>query len=350
MAEHMETNNVKGKRILLLCEDFFGYDQMICEELMSMGAEEVHLKNAAFFRSSLRERESFRIKKFLHNPHERRDWTREFEKEIEGKRFDMFLCVENACFSKSFMTYLRAKNPGVKCALFLWDKYETQQGGFKDYRFLFDKVYSFDRDDCQKYSMEYFPDFYIPQTCPDHYDYDLSFVGTARRKTTIHRFALMDYVYQFCLQHGLKSHLYLKAKEPGLKKYSKAKQYFKEHLFQSKYRRLYARYKEQPWLKTESLPLDDCIRIQNSAKVLLDLNHTNRQGMTLNAIAAIANGQKLITTNKRIKEEAFYDPDMIYVMDDKNPHLDIDFFNRPCRKVDISYLRIDNWLNHILSF
>ena len=66
MAEHMETNNVKGKRILLLCEDFFGYDQMICEELMSMGAEEVHLKNAAFFRSSLRERESFRSSCAIH--------------------------------------------------------------------------------------------------------------------------------------------------------------------------------------------------------------------------------------------------------------------------------------------
>lgn len=347
--DYMEQNNVKGKKILLLCEDFFSYDQAIAEELKKMGAVDVHLKTARFFRSSLRSKESFRIKKFLSNPFEQKNWTLQFEKEIANKSFDIFLCIENACFSKSFMTFLRKHNPNIKCVLFLWDKYNTQQGGYKDYRFLFDKVYSFDKDDCSKYGMEYLPDFYLPQPCPEQFEYDISFVGTARRKTTIHRFALIDYIHRFCIRNNLKSFLYLRASTPDMKKYNSAKRFLKKYLFRSKYRCTYARYKGQPWLQSQSIPLDVCNWHQSHAKALLDLNHTNRQGMTLNAIAAIAHGQKLITTNKRIKEEDFYDPDMIYIIDEANPYLDIKFFSRPNKKVDISFLRIDNWLNHILK-
>ena len=345
----MEQNNIKGKRILLLCENFFDYDLAIAEELRKMGAEDVHLKESTYFRSTLRDKQSFRIKKFLKNPFEQKEWSKNFEKEICHKRFDIFLCIENTCFSKSFMTFLRTNNPNIKCILFLWDKYETQQSGYKDYRFLFDKVYSFDRDDCARYKMEYWPDFYLQQPIPEQYLYDISFVGTARRKSTIHRFAIVDYIHHFCIENNLKSFLYLKAGVPNLKKYNNVKRFLKEHIFQSKYRQTYAQYMGQPWLKSESLSLDECNWHQSHAKVLLDINHPHRQGMTLNAIAAIAHGQKLITTNQRIKEEDFYDPDMIYIMDEEHPFLDIDFFNSPNKKIDLSYLRIDNWLNHILK-
>lgn len=95
--------------------------------------------------------------------------------------------------------------------------------------------------------------------------------------------------------------------------------------------------------------MNKCNRIQASARVLLDLNHKGRQGMTINCITALAHGQKLITTNKRIMDEPFYNPDMIYIMDENNPHLEVSFWNRPNKPIDLSYLRIDNWLLHITN-
>ena len=86
------------------------------------------------------------------------------------------------------MQFLHNKNPRIKTILYLWDTYETQQDGFKDYRFLFDKVYSFDRDDALQYGLDYVPDFYVPLKKQDEYLYDLSFVGTANGSSTIHRF------------------------------------------------------------------------------------------------------------------------------------------------------------------
>ena len=130
-------NNIKDKSILLLCENFYDYDKAIVDELYKLGAKNVFLKNIKYFRSSFRELAGFSLFSFLRNPFERRCWTSKFEQEIQDLHFDIFLCIENTCFVKSFMRFLRAKNPQIKTVLFLWDTYKTQQGGFKDYRFFF---------------------------------------------------------------------------------------------------------------------------------------------------------------------------------------------------------------------
>ena len=86
-----------------------------------------------------------------------------------------------------------------------------------------------------------------------------------------------------------------------------------------------------------------------NTRIVLDLSHRNRQGMTINAIAAIANGKKLITTNKRIKEEPFYDPSAIYIIDEENPFFDMSFVKQPYTPQDFSFLRMDNWLKHVIN-
>lgn len=341
-------NNIKGKNVLLLCESFYGYDKAIKDELYKLGANTVFLKNVKYFSGSFREPKSFRILSFIRNPFERRCWTVAFQKEISSLHFDLFICIENACFVKSFMQFLHNKNPRIKTILYLWDTYETQQDGFKDYRFLFDKVYSFDRDDALQYGLDYFPDFYVPLKKQDEYLYDLSFVGTANGSSTIHRFELIDYVSNFCKKNQLNAFLYLKTfKQTSTNnplKQLKRKLYGKSALH-----KLCEKYSNENWLHFESLSLEDCNNNQSQARVLLDLNHKDRQGMTINCITALANGQKLITTNKRIKDEPFYDPNMIYIMDDKKPKLNIEFWNYPYKFIDMSYLRLDNWLLHITS-
>lgn len=341
-------NNIKGKNVLLLCENFYDYDKALERELYLLGAKKVFLKRAEFFCCSLKEVDWHHPKGILKYPFEQKMWTRNFEKEISDLHFDLFICIENACFSKDFMAFLHARNPGIKTVLFLWDTYKTQQGGFKDYRFLFDKVFSFDRDDARMYGMEYFPDFYIPQKRSNLYEYDLSFVGTANGTATIHRFKLMDYVSRFCEDNNLSSFLYLKTFDQA--SHNPLRQAMRRFLGESEFEKLIDEYKNREWLHFDKLPLEKCNQVQAKARVLLDLNHRNRQGMTINCITALAHGQKLITTNKRIAEEPFYSPNMIYIMDEDNPQLDVTFWNRSNKMVNLEYLRIDNWLKHITDF
>lgn len=342
-------NNIKDKRILLLCENFYDYDIKIKEELLKLGAKDVYLKNAEYFFTSLRNLKDFSLKLFLKNPFKRQQWSRDFEKEIKNMHFDLFLCIENTCFTKKFMQFLRRNNPGIKTVLFLWDTYKTQQGEYKHYRHLFDKTFSFDRDDAKKYGMEYFPDFYIPQKLSDNFKYDISFVGTANATSTIHRFEIINYIYTFCKDNNLSYFLYLRTFEPIKKSLNPFRYIINNYIKTPKFWKLIDRFRNEEWLHFESIPLDYCNAAQSRSRVLLDLSHHNRQGMTINCITALAHGQKLITTNQRIKEEPFYDPNMIYILDENNPKLDISFWNRPNKKVDLSYLRLDNWLLHIFD-
>lgn len=340
---------IKGARVLLLCENFYDYDIAIKKELIKLGATYVYLKNVKFFNSSFREPTNLKLHGLLLNPFARKKWTNHFIDEIRDMNFDIFLCIENACFSRYFMTFLRKNNPCIKCVLFLWDTYKTQQGGFKDYRFLFDKVYSFDRDDAKKYDIAYYPDFYIPQYDCHESKYDLCFIGTVNESSTFHRFKLLDYIDRFCVQYGLNPFLYLKLSHPYIIPYNPF-MYLKDKYYGNKYRDSIIKYQNTSWLYTESIKLEKCNKIQSESKVLLDLSHKNRQGMTINAITAIAHGKKLITTNYHIIDEDFYDPDMVYILDESNPQLDPAFWHRPNKKIDISYLRIDNWIKHIINY
>lgn len=42
------TDNITGKNILLLCENFYDYDNVLKRELYNLGAKEVYLKRAKF--------------------------------------------------------------------------------------------------------------------------------------------------------------------------------------------------------------------------------------------------------------------------------------------------------------
>ena len=345
-----DTNHIQGKRILLICQDFYGYDVAMKETLFSLGAQEVILYNAAFFRGSFRESRSPKTLLFyVQNPYGRTRWTEKLIQAVEPYEFDILLCIALTPFKKYFIDYLRKKNPQIKTFLFLWDTVSAVQVGFQDYFEKFDYIYSFDRDDCQEYGFEYYPDFYMePEHKPVGNQYDLCFIGTMYpRSDTIKRAHLLYHVSQFCESHHLKSFLYLRYYNAGDRKSA-----FEQRVFNLVYRdylKTVAQYAPYGFMQEKKMPLSQVNEVQSSARVLLDINHTNRQGMTINCITALATGKKLITTNARIKEESFYNPNNIYIINEENPVLDIHFFESDVEKMDMTHLKMDNWLLHILG-
>ena len=343
-------NHIQGKRILLICQDFYGYDVAMKDTLYSLGAKQVVLYNAAFFRGSFRESRSPKTLLFyLQDPHSRTKWTEKLIQAIDPYEFDILLCIALTPFKKYFIDYLREKNPQIKTFLFLWDTVSAVQAGFQDYFEKFDYIYSFDRDDCQEYGFEYYPDFYMePECTPVDCQYDLCFIGTMYPQSeTANRAHLLSQVNQFCDGHHLKTFLYLRYHNAGNLRSSVEQKIF--NLVYWRYLKIVGKYKSQGFLQEKKLPLPKVNEIQSASRVLLDINHPNRQGMTINCITALATGKKLITTNKRIVEESFYHPNNIYIIDEEKPVLDIDFFYSEVEKIDMSHLRLDNWLLHILS-
>ena len=336
-------NNIKGKNILLLCENFYDYDKAIRDELLKMGANMVFLKNANFLNNTIRSPKSFNLITFIKSPFKTGRWTRELKKQIKGIHFDLFLCIENTCFAKSFMKHLRKHNKDIKTALFLWDTYSTQQGGYKDYRFLFDKVYSFDRDDAMKYGMEYFPDFYLPfHQCEEKYE--ACFIGTANHKSTSHRLHIISKLNRIFVENNINAFLYVKCDNVFNRKRIKKWFCFRKYINEIR------KFQNEGFIYFEPLPLEKVNEIMASSQIIIDVNHKNRQGMTLNVISALASGKKLITTNQRIAQEPFYNPNNICIINEYNPVIPKSFLKSKAKPCNLNNLRLDNWLNHILDF
>lgn len=343
------SDNIRGKSILLIIEPFFGYGEIIEKELIKLGASSVYRKEAAFLPAGIRDGFSLKtVLKWLCNPFGREKWTREFINEIESLHFDTLFVVENFPFKKYFLRYLKKKNPKIRLILFLWDTFKTQQPHYTDYLPLFDCCYSFDRDDASKYDLHYYPDFYIEKQIPSipSCKYDIAFVGTMNRNSTRFRGSVLCKIQDFCLNNGLKAYLYLYC--PKIKTDSFFKRlYHKIHDY--KYNKEIERLCEYGFIHSNPIPIDEYNEVMSNTRIVLDLSHRNRQGMTINAIAAIANGKKLITTNERIKEEPFYAPSSIYIIDEENPFFDMSFIKQPYAPQDFSFLRMDNWLKHVVN-
>lgn len=344
-------DSILGKNILLICYPFFGYDKAIKEELYRLGANLVFLKKAEYFPSSPRDEQFLdpwykAPLYYIKAPNARTKWTEQLKREIEGMRFNVLLVIENTCFKKSFIKYLREKNPGIKTIWFLWDTFKTQQRWHRDYIPLFDKVYSFDRDDAKKYNLEYYPDFYIEPNGSYANIYDIAFVGSANYTSTAYRIELLSKIKKQCDTYGLKCFFHLKYSQPET--FHPIKKILKKYR-QNVYAQMVQKHINEGYMHSESLALEKYNAIMRDSRIILDMNHKERQGMTINAVSALVSGKKLITTNKRIKEEKFYHPNNILVIEEENPIIPADFISSPTCQIDMQHLKLNNWLKHIIN-
>ena len=63
----------------------------------------------------------------------------------------------------------------------------------------------------------------------------------------------------------------------------------------------------------------------------------------------LGSGRKLITTNKNIIKEPFYDEEYIYVLDPQKPLINKKFFDNDYKNIPkvIDNYHIDNWVHNI---
>lgn len=345
-------DNITGKNILLICFPFFGYDKAIRDELYKLGANYVHLKEARYFAGSPIDEEFWHpiyrgIQFYFQDPNARYNWTEELKNEIKDIHFDVLLVIENTSFKKSFMPYVKSKNPNIKTIWFLWDTFNTLQKRHRDYIPLFDKVYTFDRDDAKKYNLEYYPDFYIEISGENQHKYDICFIGSAFGTKTLYRVEMTKLLQLQCDKLGLRSFFYIRYHD-----YPVARNRIKKiitSILPNEHKRIMQKYKSEPYMHSSPMPLADYNETLQNSDIIVDMSHPNRQGMTINAITAIATGKKLITTNKRIVEEDFYNPNNILIVDEQNPVILAEFINSKIKTVDMTYLRLDNWLKHLIN-
>lgn len=306
--------NLNNKRVLYMGPVFFPYDQFLLNKLKELGALvepfELYLTGLHY---------KF-IKKF--RPSEVEDFKRNYyRKAFVKNNYDYVLVRHGYQLSPAFYDQLRTFNPSAKFINFHWDSVKEHY----DYRSIikcFDRVYSFDYKDCETYSgLSYLPLFFIDLYSnfakesvikANNKNYDLLFIGAWRN---MERYNMIKLTEEHAQQAGLNFYYYLHLSLKDQLVSIKEGTYPKES-------------------KSRLLTHKNILRLLSVSNTVIDFPSSFQTGLTMRTFETLGAGKKLITTNKNIFKEPFYDPEFIDVIDTKEYDLHKDFINNiPARSL-----------------
>jgi hypothetical protein len=189
----------------------------------------------------------------------------------------------------------------------------------------FDEVFSFEKDDCKKFDLEFAPNWIYnskPSIYTDsHFEYDVFNISSIDRRLPI----LMRIANE------------LKSEEIK----------FKFIIYDKKHKAT----DDTITYIYKHMPLSEVNDYISRSKVLLDINRINQIGLTFRVFESLGLGKKLITTNSDIKNYDFYNPNNILIIDENNPVIPISFFKNKYEKIPDSIFEkytLEGWVNNVI--
>ncbi len=193
----------------------------------------------------------------------------------------------------------------------------------------FDKVYSFDSKDVEKYDLEFISNyiyFDMSRYVKEKTSYNIFNIGSLHKRSQL--------IPQFVA-------------------------YFKEHNIQYK---LIACHEKGDILQLEdngveiidkAYPLKTVfLDFVTKSDILLDMQRPHQKGLSFRIMEGIGLKKKIITTNTDIVNYDFYNPNNIAVVDSNNIEIDEAFFNTPYQDIAPEILNsyhISSWVNNVFN-
>ncbi len=330
----MNEINLTNKKILYIGPVSFQYDRSVIQKLIELDA----VVNPFDLKDLYPNNIYFKVVNKLNSQNKEKHKNNFYNKILSANNNDYVLVRQGYQLDVDFLPKLRKANPKAKFINFHWDSIRPQ------FNFLpiinqFHKIYSFDIKDCNDYpELNYLPLFYL-----DIYEgfrknnldskkkkYDLLFIGSWRNTE---RYNLIKLTENICRQHQLRFYHYLYF---SLKNQMQS---FKNGIFPKK-------------AKSKKLSHKKILKLFSTANTIIDFPSSFQTGLTIRTFETLGAGKKLITTNKNIINEPFYNPEYIEVIDVNNFSLNIDFIkNKPKSSMgdNIENYSIKNYIYKLLQ-
>jgi hypothetical protein len=188
----------------------------------------------------------------------------------------------------------------------------------------FDEVYSFEKDDCEKYNLKFITNWMYPIPLNEKTSIEYQVFNISSKDN---RFPIIS-----------KIAIALKEKKIN----------YKIIVFDTENKN------SDPNIEytTKHLSLDEVNNYIQQSQVLLDIIRKGQKGLTFRVFESLTLEKKIITTNQDIKNYDFYNPNNILIIDEKNPNIPIEFFNTNYEKIPEEILNkytLENWINQILN-
>jgi hypothetical protein len=344
-------------RLLLITPQFYGTEYIIKSVLEESEYEVTWIENKslAFDYHGAKAKFRFlrRIYFLLFKPDIK--YLKKELKKIEDLRFDILFSINAHIICPYLFEKLKLNNPSIRSILFLWDS--TQKYDWTKEMSLFEKVYTFDLTDSQRYKIEYKPNFYVSReiSTVGTDETDLFFAG----KFTPDRLFIIDRLLGQSKVSGFKTSIKL---WPAYKVlfhchliYLLLKKSSRQNTWIRNYTLNYEAIEgilDEEYLINESIPYSEVQMIAMNSNVILDIPFEGQSGYTHRVIEAMSRGQKVLTTNTGIRKEAFYNPEQVHIIDRNDPIFEADWIRE---KVEFSInecfrdMELKVWLKQIIN-
>lgn len=326
-----------GKRILLICPSNNDYPKTIKEVLESRGAR-VHFYDERNNPSSIEKLLYRKAPRFLRKKIE--EYYRQImEKESAFSPNIVFIICPEA-ITKRIISQMKEWFKRAYFVVFLWDSIGNKK--LEDIFGEFDKCFSFDRRDCEKYGFSFRPLFFSREYYrgidppPDEYKYDFGFIGTLHSD----RPKVINKVRKNCEKLGLRYYFYFYVQSKILLVYWMLKSGDVREL------------KRLGMVHTKTMPRDMAEKKMEQTRCSIDVNHPGQNGLTMRTIEMFGLQRKIATTNKNVIDHDFYNCANQIVIDKDRINIDMEMVRSPYIVADEAIYRkysVDYWVDEVLA-
>ena len=237
-------------------------------------------------------------------------WYNDWKNQVKKAEI---VIVHISSLTMDVAAYINKLNPDCKVIAWYWNtvRKDTAPNKIKGDA----ELWSFDPEDCRKYNM--------------HFNHQYYFSSLVMKSDTIE-----NDVYYYGSDAGRGEKLlkiYNELKEQGLK---------------VKFRIVNPQYPGIPeHIKSSYVSYEDIRTDIAKSNAVLEIIRSGQSGATIRTMEALFFGKKLITDNKTVRDEVFYNKNMVFLYDDKN-HLDVkDFIKSKRIAQDYNRYEFEKWLD-----
>lgn len=217
-------------------------------------------------------------------------------------RYDLIFIIRPDLLSNHHLSIIKSKTQNF--IAYYWDSMVFFPRK-KDIIPFFDKVYSFDSQDCKENEFKLLTNFYYYEPEPVEPDKMVFCISHLEKR----RFQLFNKMGKFLEENQITFRFLTKQSKNKLK--SPYIEYLKE-----------------------TIPYSEMLKLLNHYEVILDITKPLQNGLSFRIFESIGMNKKIITNNRAVLEYDFYNPNNILVVDFDNLTIPKSFFETPFEPID----------------
>jgi hypothetical protein len=187
----------------------------------------------------------------------------------------------------------------------------------------FDEVYSFEKEDCKKYNLNFAPNWIYKTNDDIKKNFKYTVFNVTNKDS---RFGIILKIAKILNVKNINTKILI---------FNKKQQ------------------KINPYIEfiSKHISLEEVSNYIDHSQVLLDINRPGQNGLTFRVFESLGLQKKLITTNKDILTYDFYNPNNILIIDENNLDIPVTFFEKEYEKIPDDILQkytLDGWIENVI--